>query len=177
VDISFPPRSIVFHTEDDGPPPRHRKEGRARKRGSTTTGRHLLAVDEPASEQGAPESTSCDCPPGYHEYGAHAPGARPQQQSQFPVPPGAYPVEDLAGMSTSAAAMLLHRATIEAETEAANCPHLLITQDTATGVITYSGPFPTGLEALHRAHDFVEKYRGLKPRWDFTLTVAPLFPD
>lgn len=167
----------MFDDEDDRPPPRHRKEGRARKRGTTPTGRHLRVVEEPVAVPAAPAGTSCDCPPGYHEYGTHAPGARTTPRSEFPVPPGAYPVEDLAGMSTSAAAVLLRRAVIEAETDAAECPHLLITRDCATGVVTYSGPFPTGLEALQRAQEFVDKYRGLEPRWDFTLTVAPLFPN
>jgi len=136
--------------------------------------RRLRVVETARDVPERPDAPGCECPPGYHEYGAHAPGAR-ANRSAFPVPPGAYPVEDLAGMSVSAAAMLLQRAIAEAETDAAECPHILITRDTATGVVTYSGPFPTGLEALERAHAFVEKYRDLEPRWDFTVTVAPLF--
>jgi hypothetical protein len=150
--------------------PRHRKSGRASRRGPGIPGRHLGLVGEDEAQE------TCDCPPGYHEYGTHAPGARPLGTA-VAVPPGAYPVEDLAGMSHSAAQMLLHRASIEAETDAATCPHILITRDTATGVVTYSGPFGTGLEALTTAHEFVGKYRDLDPRWDFTLTVAPLFPQ
>ena len=149
--------------------PRHRKKGRASKRGAGTTGRHLRIVTEDAP-------AACSCPPGYHEFGTHAPGAR-ATGTPAPVPPGAYPVEDLAGMSPGAADMLLHRATLEAEADAASCPHILITRDTATGVVTSSGPFDTGLEALTTAHHFVGKYRDLDPRWDFTLTVAPLFPQ
>lgn len=156
----------MFSREDDESPPRHRKTGRASKRGSDQPGRRLRVVDDQ-------DALGCACPPGYHEYGAHAPGAR-TNRSEFPAPPGTYPVEDLAAMSTSAGAMLLGRARVEAETGTARCPHLLITRDVATGVITYNGPFPSGLEALQHAHAFVEKYRDLEPRWDFTLTVAPL---
>lgn len=156
---------------DNGPArPRHRKKGRASKRGPEAPGRHLRIVSE------ADGPAACTCPPGYHEYGTHAPGARPTGAA-VPVPPGAYPVEDLAGMSAGAADLLLRRATLEAESDAGACPHILITRDTATGVVTYSGPFATGLEALGTAHGFVTKYRDLDPHWDFTLTVAPLFPQ
>lgn len=105
------------------------------------------------------------------------PGVHELLRPDFPTPPGTYPVDNLAGMSASAIALLLHRATIEAESGTSTCPHLLIIRDLETGVNTYSGPFPTGLEALERAREFVEKYRGLEPRWDFTLTVAPVHPD
>lgn len=128
--------------------------------------------DEPVTRHHT-DGSGCACPPGYHEYGAHAPGAR-AGRSPFPVPPGAYPVEDLAAMSASAAALLLQRAAADAEVESVACPHLLITRDVVTGVVTYNGPFPTGAEALERAHAFVSKYRDLEPRWDFTLTIAPL---
>jgi hypothetical protein len=130
--------------DGDGLQPRHRKGGRAKKRGFARPGRHLrlVADDERADEGGCP--------------------------------PGAYPVEDLAGMSPSAIEMLLHRATIEAETDAAALPHVVITRDVATGVVTYSGPFDSGLEALRMAHEFVGKYRDLDPRWEFALTVAPV---
>ncbi|MFL6022774.1 MAG: hypothetical protein ACJ72O_05490 [Marmoricola sp.] len=156
---------------DDGlTRPRHRKNGRASKRGTGLPGRHLQLVTD------GDEPEPCACPPGFHEYGTHAPGAR-GVGTPITVPRGAYPVEDLAGMSASAAEMLLHRATAEAETDAATCPHIVITRDVVTGVVTYSGPFETGLQALTMAHEFVGKYRNLDPRWDFTLTVAPLFPQ
>ncbi len=121
----------------------------------------------------SPDAAGCACPPGYHEYGAHAPGARPVR-SEFPAPPGTYPVEDLAALSPGAATMLLQRALAETETGTASCTHIVITRDTESGVVTYLGPFPTGWEALERAHAFVEKYRDLQPRWDFTVTVAPV---
>lgn len=156
--------------------PRHRKNGRASKRGTGRPGRHLRLLPEDGSPEDGSAEDGCACPPGYHEYGTHAPGERPPGAITT-IPVGAYPVEDLAGMSDSAAEMLLRRATLEAESEAASCPHILITRDTVTGVVTYSGPFESGLEALTMAHDFVGKYRGLDPRWDFTLTVAPLFPQ
>ncbi|RNL63163.1 hypothetical protein EFK50_15780 [Nocardioides marmoriginsengisoli] len=149
----------------DETPPRHRKPGRAQKRGRAIPGRRI--------RDGGP--ADCGCPPGYHEYGAHAPGAWPDADIN-PPPPGAYPVEDLAGMSTGAAALLLHRATLEAEAEAATCAHIVITRDVATGVVTSSGPFDTGLEALTSAHDFLERQRAADPARAFTLTVAPLFP-
>jgi hypothetical protein len=130
---------------DDGlARPRHRKSGRASKRGSGLPGRHLQVVTDED---------------------------RTDQDSSLP---GAYPVEDLAGMSASAIEMLLHRATVEARNEGAALPHIVITRDVVTGVITESGPFDSGLEALTVAHDFVSKYRDLHPRWDYTLTVAPL---
>jgi hypothetical protein len=132
---------------DDDGRPRHRKTGRARKRRSGSPGRHLRLVADPSCEFD-------DLPP-----------------------PGAYPVEDLAAMSASAAEMLLHRARIEAESDTATIPHILITRDTETGTVTRSGPFETGLEALTMAHDFVGRYRDLEPRWAFTVTVAPLLPE
>ncbi len=158
--------------DDDQPEPRHRKPGRARRRRTATTGRHLSLVESPA----------CDCPPGFHEYGAHAPGHWPDDRT--PVPPGAYPVEDLARMSASTASLLLQRATLEAEAEAAACPHIVIARDSVTGVVTYSGPFATGLEALTRAHQVLVEHREAlhdldddHTTWPFTLTVAPLFPQ
>jgi hypothetical protein len=159
-------------SDDDGlTPPRHRKNVRANKRGSSLLGRRLRVVADDERAQ-----SDCACPEGYHEFGTHAPGARPNDVS-LPVPPGADPVEDLAAMSPAAAEMLLHRATLEADSGIASCPHVLITRDTETGVLTLSGPFETGLEALSNAHEFVGKYRDLQPRWDFTLTVAPLLPE
>ncbi|MGO4258480.1 hypothetical protein [Marmoricola sp. RAF53] len=153
--------------ETDRPPPRHRRPGRAVKRGTGLPGRHLPT--EPIT------SRDCSCPPGFHEYGAHAPGHR-SAGDEAPPPPGAYPVEDLAAMSPGAAELLLHRATQEAEAEVATYPHIVITRDIGTGEITYSGPFPNGLEALTMAHRFVHQNRFVDPRWSFTLTVAPLFP-
>ena len=130
-------------TDDDGlARPRHRRRGRASKRGTGLPGRHLRLVTED------------DVVPRVY-------------------PAGAYPVEDLAAMSHSALEMLLHRATIEAESGVAPFPHLVITRDTASGDVTYSGPFPSGMAALTMARDFVEKYRDLDPRWEYTLTVAP----
>ncbi len=156
---------------DDGSPvPRHRKPGRARKLGSAPPGRHLSAVpDQKAGTSG------CDCPPGFHEYGAHAPGHGPLDQEADSTP-GAYPVEDFASMSSSAAAMLLHRATAESESAVAKFPHIVITHDLDTESVSYSGPFATGLEALTVAHRFVEQNRAVNPQWEFTLTVAPLPP-
>lgn len=128
---------------DDGlTPPRHRKTGRASKRGTGLPGRHLRVVVDNESDPGT-------------------------------YPPGAYPVDDLAAMSVSAIEMLVHRASVEAASGVAACPHIVITRDAETGVATYSGPFDTGLEALTTARDFVGKYRDLNPPWEFSLTVAP----
>lgn len=149
-------------------PPRHRKDGRARTRGSGLPGRRLRVVQDDD-----PDLPTCACPPGYHEHGTHAPGERPAG-TPLAVPPGAYPVEDLAQMSPSAVEMLLHRAHLEAGSGATRYPHVVITRDVATDVVTCSGPFETGVEALQAASAFVGKYRDLQPRWDFTLTVAPL---
>jgi hypothetical protein len=146
--------------------PRHRKKGRASKRGSGVPGKHVRTPADPA----------CQCPPGFHEYGAHAPGFGPNGAEDASSHPGAYPVEDLARMSSGATDLLLHRARIESEAETAKLPHIVITRDVETGTISYSGPFPTGLEALTVAHRFVQQNRVLDPRWTFTLTVAPLFP-
>jgi len=156
----------VFDNDDGLTPPRPQQGGRADPR---DPGRLLRLVSHDPAQP-------CSCPPGYHEYGAHAPGQRPAG-TPLAVPPGAYPVEDLAAMSPSAAEMLLHRATIEAESDAEAYRHVVITRDTATGVLTFAGPFETGLEALSMAHDFVGKYRDLQPHWDFTLTVAPLLDE
>lgn len=152
-------------TADDEHPPRHRKPGRAHKRGRTAPGRHTRG--------GA--AADCGCPPGFHEYGAHAPGAWPDADIN-PPPPGAYPVEDLAGMSPGAASLLLHRATVEAEADGTACEHLVVTRDVGTGELTYRGPFATGLEALTFAHRLLEQHRLGDAAREVTLTVAPLFP-
>jgi hypothetical protein len=134
----------VPKNDDDLPRPRHRKDGRATKRGSGLPGRHLhLVTDDDRTDHGS-------------------------------YPLGAYPVEDLAAMSESAIEMLLHRAEIEALNQVVALPHVVITRDVATGAVTESGPFTSGLEALRTAHNFVVKYRDLDPRWDYTLTVAPV---
>ena len=133
---------------DDGRPrPRHRKNGRARKRSDGVPGRHLRPVAESSPDVE-------DLPP-----------------------PGAYPVEDLAAMSTSAAEMLLHRVRVEAESNTETLPHVVITRDTETGMVTRSEPYATGLEALTTALEFVGKYRDLEPRWAFTLSIAPVLPE
>ena len=93
-----------------------------------------------------------------------------------PIPPGAYPVEDLAGMSPSSAALLLSRAAIEAEAVVEACQHIVVARDTATGVVTNCGPFPTGLEALTVAQRVVERNRSVNPERRFTLSVEPLLP-
>lgn len=130
---------------DDGlPRPRHRKSGRASKRGTGQPGRHLRLVTEPGPVD---------------------------------VLVGTYPVEDLAGMSPSAVAMLLHRATLEAESGARACPHVLITRDRETRVETRSSPFGSGLEALSAAREFLDEFRDVEPDWAFTLSIAPLLPE
>jgi hypothetical protein len=145
--------------------PRHRKKGRASKRGTGLPGRRIRST------------SACTCPPGYHEYGAHAPGFGPSPIQGGPSRPGAYPVEDLARMSASATELLLQRATQEAHAQRAQTlPHVLITRDSDTGQIRYDGPFPTGLEALVVARRFVQQNREQRPDWAFTLTVAPLLP-
>ncbi len=152
-------------TDDEHSPlPRHRRPGRALKRGTPTPGRHVLS-EQPAAP--------CACPDGFHEYGVHAPGRRPSGEATT-TPPGAYPVEDMAAMSSSATDLLLHRATLEADAQIASYPHIVITCDVKTGAITYRGPFPTGLEALTVARRFVHQNRFVDPQWAFTLTVAPL---
>lgn len=92
-----------------------------------------------------------------------------------PPPPGAYPVEDLARLSAGTASLLLRRATIEAEADATTCAHIVISRDVTTGVVTYSGPYPTGLEALTRAHQLIGTHRERDAAWEFKVTVAPLF--
>jgi hypothetical protein len=121
--------------------PRHRRPGRAHKRGRTSPGRRIRS-GPPADDD---------------------------------PPTGTYPVEDLAGLSPGAAALLLQRARIDAEAGAPTCPHLVITRDVRSDVITYSGPFDSGLVALSVAHDFLTEQRAVDPTWEFTLTVAPLF--
>lgn len=120
-----------------------------------------------------PPSPDCDCAPADHEYGVHAPGHRLVGAEQ---PPGAYPVEDLAGMSPSSAALLLRRAAVEAEAEVETRQHVVITRDVDTGHIAYSGPFPTGLEALTVAQRIVEQSRTGHARQRFTVSVSPLHP-
>ncbi|MCW2754635.1 MAG: hypothetical protein JWQ32_2046 [Marmoricola sp.] len=86
-------------------------------------------------------------------------------------------------MSPGTASLLLRRATLEAEADAAACPHIVITRDSTTGFVTYTGPFATGLEALTSAHLVLAEHREAlhhvddgRTTWPFTLTVAPLFP-
>jgi len=134
----------VPDNDDSLPRPRHRKSGRASKRGTGRPGRHLRLV----TDTEAPD-----------------------------VPVGTYPVEDLAGMSPSAVAMLLHRATVEAESGARACPHVLITRDRQTRVETRSGPFDSGLQALTAARRFLDEFRDVEPQWSFTLSIAPVLPE
>jgi hypothetical protein len=123
------------------------------------------------------DSSGCECPPGFHRYGVHAPGHAPADvERRLPRGPGLYPVEDVATLSSAEAIALLEHANLEAELGAVRCPHIVITRDVETGAVTYTGPLPTGLEALTVAHEFVEQHRAVDPRWTFTLTVAPLFP-
>jgi len=138
----------VSDNDDGRLRPRHRKNGRARKRSSGLPARHLAPVTDPEVDERA-----------------------------RPVRPGAYPIEDLTAMSPGAAELLLHRARLDAEAGAAAWPHLVVTTDVETGAATRRGPYATGLEALTVAAEFVGKYRGLEPHWDFTLAVVPLPAD
>ncbi|MFL6060649.1 MAG: hypothetical protein ACJ72E_05420 [Marmoricola sp.] len=150
-------------TADDDQVPRHRKPGRAQKRGRTVTGRRVR--NGPAED--------CGCPPGFHEYGAHAPGAWPDADIATP-PPGTYPVEDLAAMTPGAAMLLLHRAALESQAHVPAHPHIVIARDLGTDEIDYSGPFVSGLEALTAANDFLEGSRAADPDRRISVTVAPL---
>jgi hypothetical protein len=132
----------VSDNDDGAAEPRHRKNGRATKRGTGVPGRRVL--DDPSTN------------------------------AEGTIPPGSYPIADLAAMSPSAAAMLLHRARLESEAGVTGRDHIVITCDSETGDLSFNGPFSTGLEALTMAHQFVEKYRGLTPRWDFTISVQPV---
>ena len=53
-------------------------------------------------------------------------------------------------------------------------PHLVITCDVPTGVVTYSGPYPDGIQAIAAAD--AERCRQARsdPDWPVTITVAPL---
>ncbi|MCW2785793.1 MAG: hypothetical protein JWP74_2310 [Marmoricola sp.] len=123
--------------------PRHRKPGRAHKRGAQVPGRRVLVGGEV-------------------------------------VPPGAYPVENLAGMSPGAAALLLRRAALEEKAGAATYPHFVIIRHSDSGAATSSEPFSTGLEALTTAYRFLEGSRAQggdqAAPLPFTLTVAPQLP-
>ena len=96
----------------------------------------------------------------------HGPAAEPA--------PGSYPVADLAAMSPSAVALLVHRANLEAQLGADAVLHLVITHDLETGSSSESGPFGSGLEALTAARRFVEQNRALDPGWRFTVRVKPV---
>lgn len=138
---------------DDEARPRHRKPGRARKRGSGT-GRHLRAVE---SAPTAPPDSGAVAVPVPEAVPAAPPEALPETealaeaQAEFedgPVPPGAYPVGDLAALSPATVSMLRERAEAEAAAGITPIPHTLVVQDRGTGAVELHGPFPTGLEAL-----------------------------
>lgn len=115
----------------------------------------------------------CGCAAIYHENGVHAPG-HPSFALQLSVPPGAYPVEDVVAMSPSSVALLLHRAKVDSEFQNVVCRHLVIIRYVDTDTVTYSGPYPTGLEALTFAQRFIEHNRSSDPRRRFTLRVEPM---
>jgi len=153
-------------TAKDQQPPRHRKPGRAKERGRAEAGRRVR--NGPAED--------CGCPPGFHEHGAHAPGAWPDADIATP-PPGTYPVEDLAAMTPGAAALLLHRAALEAQACVPTHPHVVIAHDVVTGALDSSGPYETGLEALTAAHELLERRRTADREQRVTVTVAPLLEN
>lgn len=74
---------------------------------------------------------------------------------------------------------LLMRRLAATEAEEVSLPHILVTCDLLTGVVTYCGPFVTAIDAL-RAAD-IERARQQDhcgPDWGVSVTVAPLFePD
>ncbi|MFD1247357.1 hypothetical protein ACFQ3F_06115 [Nocardioides ginsengisoli] len=52
-------------------------------------------------------------------------------------------------------------------------PHIVITRDVPTGVLTYSGPYPSALEAMAAAD--AERCRSTQdPGWEVTFDIAPL---
>ena len=53
-------------------------------------------------------------------------------------------------------------------------PHVVITHDVPTGVVTYSGPYPDGLQAIAAADAERCRQARTDPDWPVLVTVAPL---
>lgn len=62
------------------------------------------------------------------------------------------------------------------ELELLDGPHIVVCRDTETGDAMYSGPFPTGLEALARAQRDHDSERAAGST-TLEFSVAPLFAD
>ncbi len=72
--------------------------------------------------------------------------------------------------------LLLTQAFAASEIELLDGPHIVVCRDTETGDAMYSGPFPTGLEALARAQRDHDSERAAGST-TLEFSVAPLFPD
>ncbi|MCW2752763.1 MAG: hypothetical protein JWQ32_174 [Marmoricola sp.] len=69
---------------------------------------------------------------------------------------------------------LLTHAILAAEVELIDGPHIVICRDVETGAAMYSGPYPTGIEAMGKAHRDQESERAAGS-FGLEFSVAPLF--
>ncbi len=72
--------------------------------------------------------------------------------------------------------LMLTEAYVASEVALIDEPHIVVCRDTETGVAMYSGPYPTGLEAMTRAQRDAESERAAGES-TLEFSVAPLFPD
>jgi len=74
---------------------------------------------------------------------------------------------------------LLIRRVAATEAEEVSLPHILVTVDVVTNVVTYSGPFASAVDALRAADlERSRQQQQCHPGWGVTVDVAPLFaPD
>jgi F420-dependent methylenetetrahydromethanopterin dehydrogenase len=73
---------------------------------------------------------------------------------------------------------LLMRRVAATEAEEVSLPHILITLDVVTNVVTYSGPYASAVDALRAADVERSRQEQRHPDWRVTIDVAPLFaPD
>lgn len=95
----------------------------------------------------------------------------PKAVPQAPPPPP----PDAADLAATFAGPLLDRCAA-AEVALLDEPHILVCTDPATGVTTYTGPFPNAYEALVGLPEVEAALRTVDDLPGPTCTPAPLFP-
>jgi hypothetical protein len=101
-----------------------------------------------------------------------------QQAGAQPAGPGAAlegAPGDAADLAATFAGPLMHRLA-ELEVAVLDEPHILVCTDPATGVTTYTGPYPNAYEAMLCLDELEAALRADVGLAGPTCTLAPLFP-
>lgn len=74
---------------------------------------------------------------------------------------------------------LLIRQVAATEAEEVSLPHIVVTRDLVTNVVTYNGPYANAIDALRAAdNEHLRQQTQTHPDWRVSVDVAPLFePD